>query len=182
MINFRKISENDLSLILRWRTDSEVTRYMQTDIEFDPEKQLIWYNQIVRDCSPAEHLIILHNDKPVGVLYLGKCNSTIQESTWGYYIGESESQIIGGLIPAYFYNYMFLHRDASLNKITGHCFALNTKIRAIHRFYGVREVKVLKEYICKHGKMFDIILVEITREKWLSQKENFQLYQLILKE
>ena len=182
MINFRKISEDDLPLLLRWRANPNVNQYSLTDIEFDLEKQFKWYNEVVRICSPTEHLIILHNDKPVGVLYLGKYNSTIKDSTWGYQISESESQIIGGLIPAYFYNYMFLQRDTSLNKITGHCFALNTKMRAIHRFYGVREVKVLKEYICKHGKVFDIILVEITREKWLSQKENFQHYQLILKE
>ena len=39
MISFRKISKNDLPLILRWRTDPEVTRYMSTDIEFDLEKQ-----------------------------------------------------------------------------------------------------------------------------------------------
>ena len=77
---------------------------------------------------------------------------------------------------------MFLHRDISLKKITGHCFALNTKMRAIHRFYGVREVKILKEYICKHGKMFDIVLVEIMKEKWLSQKKIFKHYQLIIKE
>ena len=182
MINFRKISENDLSLILRWRTDPNVTRYMSTDIEFDLEKQFKWYNEVVRICSPTEHWIISLNDKPIGLLNLENYDPANQQTSWGYYIGDLESRIIGGLIPAYFYNYMFLHRDASLNKITGHCFALNTKMRAIHRFYGVREVKVLKEYICKHGKMFDIILVEITREKWLSQKENFQLYQLILKE
>jgi RimJ/RimL family protein N-acetyltransferase len=182
MISFRKISEDDLPLILSWRTDPEVTRYMSTDIEIDPEKQLHWYNKNVRDCSPLEHLMILHNDKPVGVLNLGKYNSTVNKNDWGYYIGELESKIIGGLIPAYFYNYMFVQRDISLKKITGHCFALNTKMRAIHRFYGVREVKILKEYICKHGKMFDIVLVEIMKEKWLSQKKIFKHYQLIIKE
>jgi RimJ/RimL family protein N-acetyltransferase len=182
MISFRKISEGDLPLILRWRTDPEVSRYMTTDIEYDLEKQLLWFNKNVRDCSPLEYLIILHNEKPAGVLNLGKYNSTVKKNEWGYYIGELESRIIGGLIPAYFYNYMFLHRDTSLNKITGHCFALNTKMRAIHRFYGVREVKLLKEYIYKHGEWFDIVLVDITREKWLSQKKKFQHYQLIIKE
>ena len=76
---------------------------------------------------------------------------------------------------------MFLNRNITLEKITGHCFPSNIKMRGIHRFYGAREVGVLKEYICKNGKMLDIILVEITREKWLSQKEIFQHYQLMVK-
>ena len=181
MINFRKIRENDLSLILQWRTNPEITQYMTTDIDFDIEKQTKWYNENIRDCHPVEHLIILHNEKPVGVLYLGDYKAAIDVSTWGYYIGVLESQIIGGLIPAYFYNFMFLNRNITLEKITGHCFPSNIKMRAIHRFYGAREVGVLKEYICKNGKMLDIILVEITREKWLSQKEIFQHYQLMVK-
>ena len=53
MINFRKITEDDLTLILRWRTDPEVTRYMSTDIEFDLEKQTNWFKQIVCTRSPA---------------------------------------------------------------------------------------------------------------------------------
>ena len=42
MISFRKISKDDLPLILGWRTDPEVIRYMSTDIEFNLEKQTNW--------------------------------------------------------------------------------------------------------------------------------------------
>ena len=42
MISFRKISENDLLMILGWRTNPEVTRYMSTDIEYNLEKQINW--------------------------------------------------------------------------------------------------------------------------------------------
>lgn len=177
MIEFRKIYESSLPLILHWRTDPEITRYMSTDIEYDLEKQTNWYNNVVCARSPAEHWIIVHNDKPVGLLYLEGYDSKLQETSWGYYIGELESRIIGGLIPAYFYNYMFIERIPPLKKINGGLFSENTKVLAMHRFYGVKEVEILKNHICKHGKMFDIILIEMTRKKWLSQKEDFQHYQ-----
>ena len=105
-----------------------------------------------------------------------------QQTSWGYYIGDLESRIIGGLIPAYFYNYMFLHRDTSLKKINGHLFSLNTKVLAMHQFYGVKEVKVLKKHICKYGEWFDIILIEMTRENWVSKQESFYHYQAIFEE
>ena len=182
MISFRKISKDDLPLILRWRTDPEVTRYMSTDIEFDLEKQTNWYDQVVCSRSPAEHWIISHNEKPVGVLNLEKYNSILQQTSWGYYIGEMESRIIGGLIPAYFYNYMFFNRDPLLKKINGHLFSENTKVLKMHRFYGAKEVKVLKNHVYKYGRTFDLILIEMTKEKWALQRENFQHYQAVFEE
>jgi len=182
MISFRKISKDDLPLILRWRTDPEVTRYMSTDIEFDLEKQTNWYNQVVCNSSLVEHWIISHNEKPVGVINIEKHDSILQQNSWGYYIGEMESRIIGGLIPAYFYNYMFFNRDSSLKKINGHLFSENTKVLAMHRFYGAKEVKILKNGVHKYGKKFDIILIEMSREKWILQREKFQHYQAIFEE
>ena len=182
MISFRKITENDLPQILRWRTDPEVTRYMSTDIEFNLEKQTNWFNQIVCTCSPAEHWIIFHNEKPAGVLNLAKYDSTLHETSWGYYIGEIESRIIGGLIPAYFYNYMFFKRDPSLKKINGHFFSKNTKMLAMHRFYGIEEFKVLKNHAHKYGIFFDLTLIEMTKERWTLQRENIQHYQAVFEE
>ena len=177
MISFRKIYEDDLPMILGWRTDPEVTRYMSTDIEYNLEKQVSWYRRVVCVRSPVEHWIIVHNGKPAGLLNLEDYDSELHQTSWGYYIGELESRIIGGLIPAYFYNYIFFHRDPLIKKINGHLFSSNTNVLKMHRFYGVEEVKVLKNHICKYGKMFDIILIEMTREKWLSRKKDFQHYQ-----
>ena len=182
MISFRKITKDDLPLILRWRTDPEVTRYMSTDIEFDLEKQLDWYNQVVCTRTPVEHWIISHNEKPVGVLNLEKYDSILQQTSWGYYIGEIESRIIGGLIPAYFYNYIFFNKSYSIEKINGHLFSENTKVLAMHRFYGVKEVKILKNHVYKYGKTFDLILIEMTKNKWTLQRENFQHYQAVFEE
>jgi UDP-4-amino-4,6-dideoxy-N-acetyl-beta-L-altrosamine N-acetyltransferase len=177
MINFRKVSKDDLPMILRWRTDPEITRYFSTDIEYNLEKQVSWYKQFVRSRYPLEHWIICHNGKPIGFLQLEDYKPEIQQTSWGYYIGELKYKILGGLIPAYFYNYIFFNRDALISKVTGHLFSSNVKVLAIHSYYGVKEVKVLKNHICKYGEMFDIILIEMTREKWISRKEDFQHYQ-----
>ncbi len=175
MISFRKISEDDLPLILRWRTDPEVTRYMSTDIEYDLEKQTNWFNQVVCARPSIEHWVIVHNSKSVGLLHLENYNPELGETSWGWYIGDVESKTIGALIPAYFYNYMFFHRG--IRKITGRFFSKNTKVLAIHRLYGVKEIGVLENHVCKYGEMFDIILIEMTRENWISQKEDFKYYQ-----
>jgi len=117
MISFRKISRDDLPLILSWRTDPEITRYMTTDIEYDLQRQIKWFEEVVSPQEHTQHWLITHKERPIGVLNLDDYNLRLNTTSWGYYIGDSESKFLGGLIPAYFYNYMFFKRDHKLKKI-----------------------------------------------------------------
>ena len=163
-------------MILRWRTDPRVTRYMMNDIESNIEKQINWYKNIVLACKPAEHWIISHNHKPIGLLNLENYNPSLYQTSWSFYIGESKHQILGGLIPAYFYNYMFFKRNPLLKKIIGHILTKNTRVLKMHKLYGVEEVKLLKNHVHKYGENFDVVLIEMKREKWLLNKELFNHY------
>lgn len=174
--------QSDLLMILQWRTNPDITKFMNTDIEFDIDKQYQWYEEKVSIHSPALHWVIVHNDRPVGFLNLENYDKENHTTSWSYYIGELESRIIGSLIPAYFYNYMFFKRDIELDKIYGQLFKDNLKVLKMHQLYGVKEVELLKDHIYKHGKSFDIISIEMSRKNWLSQKEKFQNYHSIFEE
>lgn len=177
MINFRRVTEDDLEMILHWRTKPEVTRFMATDIEFDLEKQLRWFEDVVRKKTPPEHWIILQDDRPIGLLNLADYDHKLQQTSWGFYIGELDSWRVGGVVPIYFYNYMFFQRDLFLKKIIGHVFNLNLKVLQLHRFHGCLEVELLKDYITKYEKTYDITLVEMSRRHWLAQQDRFSKFQ-----
>jgi len=40
----------------------------------------------------------------------------------------------------------------------------------------------MKKHICKYGELFDIILIEVTRENWLLKQESFYHYQAVFEE
>lgn len=176
MISFRKIYESDLAMILRWRTDPRVTRYMMTDIDSNMEKQKNWYNDVVMACNPIEHWIISHDNNPIGLLNLENYNQSLAQTSWSFYIGETNHQILGGLIPAYFYNYMFFRRNPSIKKIIGQIISQNYRVLDMHKLYGVEEVGFLKNHVHKYGKMFDVVLIEMTRENWLLRSDSFKHY------
>ena len=98
------------------------------------------------------------------------------KTSWGYYIGEKKYWHIGGLISAYFYNYIFFKRDKHLKKITGHYFSDHFKIRKLHQFYGCIETEVLSNHVEKDGVMHDIILMEMRKDVWLSKQDKFKSY------
>jgi UDP-4-amino-4,6-dideoxy-N-acetyl-beta-L-altrosamine N-acetyltransferase len=176
MISFRRVIENDLEMILRWRTKPEVTRYMTSDIDFDLEKQRRWYQDVVKKKSPPEHWVILQDDRPIGLLNLAEYDQVLQQTSWGFYIGELDSWRVGGVVPIYFYNYMFFQRDLFLRKIVGRVFNLNAKFRQIHKFHGCIEIGLLKDHVSKHDKTYDITLIEMSRESWLAQQDRFRQY------
>ena len=176
MIQFRKLVEADLDMVLRWRTMPEITKYMTTDIEFDMEAQRTWYQKEVKIHNPTQHWIICHNHHPVGVFSLANYNYQSGQTSVGYYLGDLDSWSLGGIVPPYFYNYMFFQRDPHLKRIIGEAFCLNSKVIQMHLMHGWMVTATMKNYVVKHGQGFDVSLLELTRESWVAQQVRFGAY------
>ena len=164
-------------MILRWRTNPRVTRYMLTDIDSNIEKQQNWYNEVVLACKPIEHWIISHNNIPIGLLNLENYNSSLYQTSWSFYIGESKHQILGGLIPAYLikvFSTFFFARHNTKTPFYLSVISVLLNISISITFF--EEIGFLKNHVHKYGKMFDVVLIEMTREKWLLSSESFKHY------
>ena len=56
-IHLREIREEDLELIMQWRMDPDITRYMNTDPKLTPEGQRKWFRAISEDTDVLYWLI-----------------------------------------------------------------------------------------------------------------------------
>ena len=182
MISFKKIRELDMEMLLNWRISPDVSRFMKTDIENNLPKQLEWYEKSVKIHQPPRHWIINFNDRPIGYISLEKYDELNQETSWGFYIGELDALNIGGVVPAYFYNYIFLKRNLKLIKVTGHAFSNHFKILKLHKYYGCEEVCIIRSAVKKIGINYDITKIEMTRDKWSLQKNRFRNLYAIFEE
>ena len=175
MIAFKKIHESDLEMIMNWRSSKEVSKYLVTEIKKDINLQQKWFNDQVKNKNPPQHWLIVMGMNPIGFISM---NDYIpgESTSWGYYIGDKKFWHVGGLISAYFYNYIFFKRDPRLKKIKGHYFLDNTKIRKLHSYYGCIEVKTLPNHIEKDGVKHDIINMEMPKDIWLRNQDKFKSY------
>ena len=57
MLEFLKVKEDHLEMILKWRVTPEVTRYMFTDMEYDLKKQKEWFERVSKDNDYKQWLI-----------------------------------------------------------------------------------------------------------------------------
>ena len=114
MINFISLKEEHLEIVLKWRTQAEVTKYMSTDIENNIVKQKEWFKKISND-KLLKYWIITYDKKSVGLIGLVDINWIHLNTIWGYYIGEKDyRRELGAIAPLYLYNYVF--NNMNLNK------------------------------------------------------------------
>ena len=80
---------------------------------------------------------------------------------------------IGGMIPIYFYNYVFGRKDLNLHKLHGKVLANNTSMLKIHETCGYRQVGIHKDHVLRDGRYMDVYIVELMRDAWLAQGNRF---------
>lgn len=167
MLKFSKIQEEHLELILEWRTRPDVTRYMFTDIERNMDNQKKWYQKIQAD-DTSRYWIISYQDKWIGVVYLTGIDPRTKHCTWGYYIGEASSRMIGGIIPPYLFNYVF--HEMKFNKIIAEIMEGNENAIKLNEMFGFKLIDRHENHIHKYGKDHDVFRYELLAETWNSSK------------
>jgi UDP-4-amino-4,6-dideoxy-N-acetyl-beta-L-altrosamine N-acetyltransferase len=173
MINFRVMLEGDQELVLKWRSSDRVSKYMLSEISQGIHEQIEWFNRV--DGSVAdEYWIIQNGNCPIGVLSLTQIDRVNRHATWGMYLGESINSPEGGLIPIYFYNYIFLRTDLNLNKIYGSVLDSNLSMLKMHKLCGYRTIGIYKDHIYRSGRYHDVHLVELSRHNWVNTGARFR--------
>ncbi|CAM5190930.1 hypothetical protein UACE39S_04434 [Ureibacillus acetophenoni] len=164
MIRFIKLREEHLEQVLEWRTREDVTRFMNTDIEKNLVKQKEWFKRISASKSD-KYWIIEIKGVLVGLISLNDIDLVNKRASWGYYIGEEKYRLYGGIIPSYFYNYIFPKYD--FHKITAEVIAGNDNVLKLNLLHGYRHVGTYKDHIFKNDSFFDIHVLELLKDDWI---------------
>ena len=172
MLKFRKMLKSDQEQVLAWRVKPEVAQFMLTQVKFDLEKQLRWFDRINGSLSD-EYWIIENNGKPIGVINLSEIDRVNQRATWGLYVGEDMHSPVGGMLPMYFYNHVFGRKDLNLHKLHGMVLDINTNMLRVHDVCGYRQIGIHKDHVLRDGSFHDVYVVELLREDWLARSKRF---------
>ena len=163
MLRFDSIKEEDLELILNWRTQPKVTQYMYNDIAKDIEEQKKWLQRIATDPACC-YWLIYYQEKPIGVIGLTDIDTKNKRCSWTYYIGDETVRGIGGIIPPYLYNYIFT--VLKFKKIIAEVMEGNERVMKLHQFHGYRQVGLYKDHIYKYDSYHDVTVLELLDTEW----------------
>ena len=180
MIKFNKLKECHLEKVLGWRTQSEINRFMSTDLEYNLEKQKAWFEKISKE-NTSKYWVIEYKQQLVGVISLHNIDYHHGSCYGGYYIGDLDYRAkLGGLVPLFLLKYIFVTEN--LNKHIADVITDNKIVVDLYKSYGYREVGVLRRHIRKNEKWHDMTLLEFTSEHWTSLKEKYLRYDAVFEQ
>ena len=90
MIQFIKLQEEHLEMVMQWRLQPEVSQYMLTDISSDFDKQLQWFQKVSYD-ETCRYWIIVNQNIPIGVFNLAAIDPENRRCSAGYFFNLPQS-------------------------------------------------------------------------------------------
>ncbi|MDL2301548.1 GNAT family N-acetyltransferase [Lachnospiraceae bacterium OttesenSCG-928-D06] len=161
----RKIKESDLSSIMKWRMDEDITRYMNTNPKLTLEGQKKWLASI-NENEDVQYFMIVIDEEDAGVISLSGLLREDKKLGWAYYVGEKRlrSMKTALALEMNLYDYAFdcLKKEA----VVGDVFSLNKGVIQLHLLCGCEIVEEKKNHVEKEGITYDVTFLQMTRKRW----------------
>ncbi len=163
MLSFREVLLSDAQMILNWRLDESLSKFMLSDIDDDINIQKEWVSSCYNR-PDYYHWIIEYQNKPVGLISFSQYSIVDKSCYFGFYIAESSARGIGGIVPLYFYNFAF-------NKLNIDCVRVevayfNTSVIDLHLLHGYDFEPEKDRIVVKVDKSILFIGMKLNREKF----------------
>lgn len=169
-VTLRKIKEEDLAMIMRWRMSEAVTRYMNTDPKLTLEGQRKWLASVENNPT-VKYWLIEVDETPAGVMNLAGIDREASSTGWGYYIGEEKLRSLRLAISLEMSMYGYVFDTLGLSEIHNEVFSLNEGVWKLHLACGCHVVEEVKGEIEKNGIKYDMMHLLITKDEWYAIRE-----------
>jgi UDP-4-amino-4,6-dideoxy-N-acetyl-beta-L-altrosamine N-acetyltransferase len=159
-IILREIEEEDLDLIVKWRNDPEILKWLFSYLHLSKVKQRKWYEKYLDDATQQTFIIEVKEEKTlIGTIGLtdidyknqkGELTIIIGEKEyWGKGLGEESLKLL----------VKFAFNEMNLRKIKALVFSDNEVAIKLYEKCGFVKEGVLQEEIFKNGAFKDVILM-----------------------
>jgi UDP-4-amino-4,6-dideoxy-N-acetyl-beta-L-altrosamine N-acetyltransferase len=167
VISFREIEMEDAKTILDWRTSERVTKFMNSDMNYDIDAQKRWLKGSFSKPS-YYHWIIQYGGKDVGLLNFVDWNKKERTTSWGFYIGDESALGVGGLVPLYFYNFAF--DKLCVDRVLAEVFYNNTRVIDLHLKHGYAFDPSRDHVIEKNGRFILMVCMSLDKKVFEASK------------
>ncbi|MCC5464037.1 UDP-4-amino-4,6-dideoxy-N-acetyl-beta-L-altrosamine N-acetyltransferase [Pelosinus baikalensis] len=165
--SLRKITENDLKGVLKWRNSDHIRNNMFSDHMITLEEHYKWFNKIKEDNCNL-HLIFEKQSVSVGMTYFTDFDISNQVCSWGFYLGEKSlprgmGTVLGFLSLEYSFEIL------GIEKLCGEVLGFNIPSIRLFQRLGFKESSV-RQHVYKSHSYQDVVLFEMLKEEWKQHK------------
>ncbi|GGL54451.1 UDP-4-amino-4,6-dideoxy-N-acetyl-beta-L-altrosamine N-acetyltransferase [Sporolactobacillus putidus] len=166
------IKESHLEMVLNWRNQECIRKYMFHNERIAMEEHLRWFHQMT--LNPFKWVKIFYlNDCPSGFVQINRLSD--HDCEWGLYIGNQQAPRGAGTIMGYLtIRYIFEH--LLLNKIYAEVVSFNKRSIAYHEKLGFCKNGLQIREVPERDKEADVIQMCLTKESWRRNRRTVEQY------
>jgi len=161
----REMKDDDLEIVLSWRNQDEVRRYMYTRHRIGMEEHRRWFERTSRD-NDSKLLILEYQATPIGFINFRKSSHNTEEAEWGFYLAPNAPRGAGGALGEKALEYAFT--TLKLNKVLGEVLAYNERSIRFHLRMGFQKEKIFSQKYFDGCHYHDVIIFTISEHDWMS--------------
>ena len=165
--SIRKMTKDDLDMVLSWRNHINVRRVMHTQHKISPKEHKHWFHKTSTD--PQQHLLIFENNSlPQGFI---KFTNTKSKGVfdWGFYLAPHAPKGMGRKLgnSALFFAFTVLKFD----KVCGQVLSFNKRSVKFHISLGFLIEEVSNPQLTDKRESYSLIDFELCKNDWKKNQE-----------
>lgn len=165
----RKMTEDDLEMVMNWRMMPEITKFMYTDPKLTLEGQKQWFRKLKEDKN--NYLWIIEVDgMPVGPMMITEFDLVNKRCAPVFYIAVKEKRSLELALRLEWSLLEFIFSKLNFNKFVSEVFSFNKGVIRMHQMFGCRIEGVFIDHIMKNDKSYDVTILGLTKKEWESNK------------
>lgn len=142
---------------------------MATSFAADMNAHVEWLKNAYTSSS-YYHWIVCEADRGIGLIAISGMDLEAGKTSWGYYLAEITNPAIGGMVPAYFYNFIFDHFP-QIQEVHAEVLERNKRVCRLHEVFGYVRTPDFDSEITKNGITERLLALKLTRECWMGQEK-----------
>ena len=159
----REMVEADLPLVLHWRNQADVRRFMYTHHEISEAEHSEWFEAATADSR--RHLLIFEMNKQALGFVNFREHEILPVANWGFYLSSGSPPGLGRDLGVAALRHAF--STLKLHKVCGEALDFNGASIKLHLKLGFKQEGLLREHYIQNDRYHDVIRFGILEHEWL---------------
>lgn len=166
MANLRKLQQEDLDLILKWRNKDFIRLNMHKHQIIEKQEHLNWFKKTSKENKSSA---FIYEENHQSLAYVNFKLDELENkkiASWGFYLLSDEGKGIATKMALLAIPYAF--DFLNIKKIFAEVLSFNTKSLAYHKKLGFKLKNIQKKSYQRNQVFYDIYHFELTKKDWLT--------------
>jgi UDP-4-amino-4,6-dideoxy-N-acetyl-beta-L-altrosamine N-acetyltransferase len=166
-VHLRRLTEQDLDMILAWRNAPAVRQNMYTSRLISLDEHRAWFERLHDDDS-RQYFIFERDGVARGVVGFTQISRASRRASWAFYASPDAPRGTGSLMEFCALEHAF--SELALHRLDCEVLDFNLAVVRLHQTFGFKVEGTLRAHHFDGTRYCDVVLLGILEEEWDQQR------------